>query len=88
MVPDSFREFRERRPDAELRLNPLASLEQIDAIRSGRLDAGFVYNMPKADRELEQVQVGLHSIALAAPRGHPLGEPGSRGGKAVLSTTA
>ena len=59
-------------PDAELQLNPLTSLEQLEAVRSGRLDAGFIYNMPKADRELDQFPVGLHKIALAAPKGHPL----------------
>ena len=68
VVPDSFRRFRERQPDAELQLNPLTSLEQVQAIRSGRLDAGFVFNMPKADRELDQVLVALNHVALAAPR--------------------
>src|SRR5206468_3919498 len=29
VVPDSFRRFRERQPDAELQLNPLTSLEQV-----------------------------------------------------------
>jgi DNA-binding transcriptional LysR family regulator len=72
VVPDSFRLFRQGHPDAQLQLNPLASLEQIEAVRSGRLDAGFVYNMPKADRELDQAQVGMHKIALAAPKDHPL----------------
>ena len=72
VVPDSFRQFRERYPDAELQLNPLASLEQIEAIRSGRLDAGFIYNMPKTDPDLDQVAIGSHKIALAAPKGHPL----------------
>src|SRR5882724_8570718 len=72
VVPDSFRQFRERYPDAELQLNPLTSLEQLEAVRSGRLDAGFIYNMPRADRELDQVGVGWHKIALAAPKGHPL----------------
>jgi DNA-binding transcriptional LysR family regulator len=70
--PDALRQFRERQPDAELQLNPLATREQLEAVRSGRLDAGFVYNMPKADRELDQVPVGLHKVALAAPKGHPL----------------
>src|SRR4030095_7073319 len=32
VVPDSFRQFRERNPDAELQLNPLTSLEQLDAV--------------------------------------------------------
>jgi DNA-binding transcriptional LysR family regulator len=75
VVPDSFRQFRQRQPDAELHLNPSTSSEQIEAVRSGWLDAGFVYNVfdtSKADRELDQVQVGTQSIALAAPKGHPL----------------
>src|SRR5712692_1062031 len=29
IVPDSFRQFRERQPDAELEVKPLSSLEQI-----------------------------------------------------------
>jgi DNA-binding transcriptional LysR family regulator len=72
VVPDSFRQFRERQPDAELQLFPLSSLEQVEAVRSGRLDAGFVFNMPKADRELDQVQFASHDLVLAAPKGHPL----------------
>ncbi len=72
VVPESFRKFRQGQPDAELQVNPLTSLEQVEAIRSGRLDAGFVFNMPKTDRELEQVPVASHNIALAAPKGHPL----------------
>src|SRR6267154_6626522 len=39
VVPDSFRQFRKNHPDAELQLNPLTSLEQFEAVRSGRLDA-------------------------------------------------
>jgi DNA-binding transcriptional LysR family regulator len=72
VVPESFRKFRQGQPDAELQVNPLTSLEQVEAIRSGRLDAGFVFNMPKTDRELEQVPVASHNIALAALKGHPL----------------
>lgn len=72
IVPDSFRQFRQRQPDAESQLNPLTSLEQIEAVRSGRLDAGLVYNMPKEDRELDQARVATYNLALAAPEGHPL----------------
>ena len=70
VVPDSFRRFREQQPAAELQLSPLTSLEQIGAIRSGRLDAGFVFNMPKTDPELDQVLVARQNVALAAPKGH------------------
>ena len=72
VVPDSFRRFREQQPDAELQLQPEASLAQIDAIRSGRVDAGFVNFMPKSDPELDQILVARQHVELAAPQGHPL----------------
>ena len=72
VVPDSFRLFREQQPDAELQLQPAASLEQLDAIRSGRLDAGFANFMPKADPELDQLAVAVHHLDLAGPKTHPL----------------
>jgi DNA-binding transcriptional LysR family regulator len=72
VVPNSFRRFREQQPDAELQLHPAASLEQSDSIRSGRLDAGFVNFMPKADPELDQLAVAVHHVELAVPKRHPL----------------
>ena len=72
VVPDSFRLFREQQPDAELQLQPAASLEQLDAIRSGRLDAGFANYMPKVDPELDQLAVAVHQLELAVPKRHPL----------------
>ena len=72
VVPESFRRFREMHPDAELQLQPLPSLVQLEAVRSGRLDAGFVFNMPKADPEVDGRRVAILRIQLAAPRGHPL----------------
>ena len=72
VVPESLRRFREIQPDAELQLQPLPSLEQLEAIRSGRLDAGFVLDMPKADPELERLRVAILRIELAVPTGHPL----------------
>ena len=72
VVPDSFRRFREQQPDAELQLQPMPSLEQLNAIRSGRLDAGFLNFMPKTDPELEQLLVGRQSVELAVPKRDPL----------------
>ena len=69
VVPDSFRRFRELQPDAELELQPAGSLEQLEAVRSGRLDAGFVFNMPKTDPELELLPVAVQHIELAALKG-------------------
>jgi len=64
VVPDSLHLFRERYPDAELQLNPLPSLQQLEAVRSGRLDAGFMFNPPKPDRELDQLPAAVNSLAL------------------------
>src|ERR1700756_5277055 len=72
VVPESFRRFRELRPGAELQLRPAPSLEQLEAIRSGRLDAGFVNFMPKSDPELDQLLVARQHVELAAPKRHPL----------------
>src|SRR6266852_3817710 len=72
IVPDSFRRFRERQPDAELQLTPATSLEQIEALRLGRLDAGFVFNMPNTDAELDHLPVAMQHVELAVPKGHAL----------------
>jgi DNA-binding transcriptional LysR family regulator len=72
VVPESFRRFREQQPDAELQLQPAASLEQLDAIRSGHVDAGFAYFMPNADPELDQLAVAVNRVELAVPKSHPL----------------
>jgi DNA-binding transcriptional LysR family regulator len=72
VVPDSFRQFRAKQPDAELQLYPSSSVDQIDAVRSGRFDAGFVFSMSKADPDLDQLSVAIHHLVLAVPKGHPL----------------
>jgi DNA-binding transcriptional LysR family regulator len=72
IVPDSFREFRERQPDVELQLKPASSQEQTDAVQSGRLDAGFVFTIANIGRELAQLPIASLNLMLAAPKGHPL----------------
>jgi DNA-binding transcriptional LysR family regulator len=46
-------------------------LEQLEAIRSGDLDAGFLNFMPKADPELDQVLVVRQRVELAMRKRHP-----------------
>lgn len=72
VVPESFRLFRERQRDAELQLYPLMSQDQVGAIRSGRLDAGFLFSMTTLHRDLVQLPVLLHKVVLAVPKGDPL----------------
>ena len=72
VVPESFRRFRELHPDADLELQPAASLEQLEALRAGRLDAGFIFNMPRGDPDFDQLPVATQHIELAVPKGHAL----------------
>lgn len=72
VVPDSIRRFRERQPAAELQLMPATSLEQIEAIRAGRLDGGFIFNPPAGDKDLDHIPVAMQHVELAVPKGHPL----------------
>ena len=72
VVPDSFRQFRENQPDVELQLKPLSSLQQIEAIRSSQLDAGFLFTMVNIERELARLEVAVLNLMLAVPKGHPL----------------
>src|SRR5258706_3926898 len=72
VVPASFLQFRQGQPEAELQLSPLSSLDQVQAVRSGRLDAGYVFNMPKNDLELDQVHVASQKLVLAVHKRHPL----------------
>jgi DNA-binding transcriptional LysR family regulator len=72
VVPDSFRLFRERQPDAALEVKPLSSLEQLEATAAGRLDAGFVHATANTSRELAQLVISILNLMLAVPTGHPL----------------
>ncbi len=72
VVPNAFRQFCQRQPEAELQLRPLSSLEQMEAVADGRLDAGFVFAIANISRELAQLPVASLNLMLAAPRGHSL----------------
>jgi DNA-binding transcriptional LysR family regulator len=72
VVPDSFRQFRERQPDSELQIKPLSSLAQIEAVQSCQLDAGFVFTIANTDPQLAVLEVAVLDLMLAAPKGHPL----------------
>jgi DNA-binding transcriptional LysR family regulator len=71
-VLDFFREFRRRQPDAELELQHLLSVHQVEAILSGRLDAGFVASLTPWDKDLAHWEFAQDRMVLAVPRGHAL----------------
>jgi DNA-binding transcriptional LysR family regulator len=76
MVVESFREFRRRQPDAELVLHHLISIHQIEAVLSGRLDAGFAATVTPWNKDLAHWEFARDRILLAVPKGHPLTKRG------------
>src|ERR1700756_4453613 len=72
MVADSFREFRRRQPDVELVVHHLLSVHQVDAVLSGRLDAGFAATFTPWHKDLAHWEFAQERLLLAAPKGHPL----------------
>jgi len=72
LVADSFREFRQMQPDAALELHHLLSIQQIEAVLSGRLDAGFAAGLIPLDKSLDHWQFTQDKMVLAVPKGHPL----------------
>jgi DNA-binding transcriptional LysR family regulator len=76
MVVESFREFRRRQPDAELVLHHLISIHQIEAVLSGRLDAGFAAAVTPWNKDLAHWEFARDKILLAVPKGHPLTKRG------------
>jgi DNA-binding transcriptional LysR family regulator len=72
VVPDSFRQFRRRQPDAGLELHPVLSLQQIEAVRSGNLDAGFIFSMEEPGEDFGRLPVARCKLMLAAPQNHAL----------------
>jgi len=72
IVPDSLRDFRESHPDVELQLKSLKSIDQIAAIHSGALDAGYALPIANPTHGLAHLQIGVIKQILAVPNGHPL----------------
>jgi len=72
MVADVLRRFRRELPDAELELHHLLSVDQVEAISTGRLDAGFAASLLPMNQELTHWRIAEDRMVLAVPKGHPL----------------
>lgn len=72
VVADCFRRFRRDQPDAELELHHLLSPHQVEAITTGRLDAGFAASLLPMRKDLAHWRIAADRMVLAVPKGHPL----------------
>src|SRR6266550_6756281 len=72
LVVDSFRELRRWQPGVELELRHLLSVDQVEAILSGRLDAGFAASLTPWHKDLAHWEFAQDRMVLAVPKGHAL----------------
>jgi DNA-binding transcriptional LysR family regulator len=68
VIPDIVRRFHERHPEVRLTMLPMSSVDQLAALREGRLDAGFLFYRPPGDPDLEGLVVATEPVLLAVPR--------------------
>lgn len=74
-VPSRILNFRTNEPNIELDLLPMASQNQIEAVRSGALDVAIVYDAHHAEADLgalDYCDIGASNIMLALYSGHKL----------------
>ncbi|MFE0752896.1 LysR family transcriptional regulator [Inquilinus sp. NPDC058860] len=70
-LPEVIRRYRAARPRVELTLLELTTLEQIAALKEGRIDVGFG-RIPFDDPLIERVLLRNEKIIVALPETHPL----------------
>ena len=77
-LPEAIRRYRNARPEVEITLHEMTSLEQIIALKEGRIDVGFgriPHDDPMVDRVLmrnERLMVALPGTHALAARAGPL----------------
>jgi DNA-binding transcriptional LysR family regulator len=69
-LPAVFRAFRDAYPEAELRLREMSTSAQLDALRAGTLDAGFLRE-PAADAAVIAEPVVREPFMAVLPPSHP-----------------
>ncbi|WP_323122021.1 LysR family transcriptional regulator [Burkholderia alba] len=74
-LPDVIRAFRERAPSIELALIEMFTLEQLGALKGGRIDVGFG-RLRFDDEQLVREALIEEKLIAALPAGHPLADPG------------
>jgi DNA-binding transcriptional LysR family regulator len=70
-LPEVIRSYRAARPGVELTLLELTSVEQIAALKEGRIDAGFG-RIPFDDPALDRQLLRNEKLIAAVPANHPV----------------
>jgi len=79
MLPKIIRRFRDQNPTVELSLHEMSTMDQIRALKDGRIDVGFG-RIRLEDTNIRRVILREEQMIVALPEGHPLSF-----GKSVLA---
>ena len=71
LLPELLQVFRQCFPDVELTLYELTTEQQLQKLRNGGLDIGFLY-LPSYDDSLSIISVTNEPLIAALPQSHPL----------------
>ncbi|EEG08416.1 transcriptional regulator, LysR family [Pseudogulbenkiania ferrooxidans 2002] len=71
MLPKVIRRFRTRFPEIELSLHDMTTMEQIQALKEGRIDVGFG-RIRHEDPNVRRILLRDERLMVALPSGHPL----------------
>lgn len=72
IVRNCFRLLRTNHPEVTLKLEPMISYQQTNALLNMDIDAGFMYYRPNVEGPFETVKVYRERFCLAVPAAHPL----------------
>ncbi len=70
-LPEVIRRYRAARPGVELTLQEMTTMEQIAALKEGRIDVGFG-RIPSNDATIERTLLRNEKLCVALPLTHPL----------------
>jgi len=71
MLPKIIRRFRDDNPTVELSLHEMSTMDQLRALKDGRIDVGFG-RIRNEDANIRRVILREEKLIVALPQGHPL----------------
>lgn len=74
-LPEIVRRYRERHPEVEVTLHEMTTIEQLKALKEGRIDVGFG-RLKSEDPSIRRILLREERMIVALPPGHRLAERG------------
>jgi DNA-binding transcriptional LysR family regulator len=73
LLPDIIRRYRERHPEVEVTLHEMTTVEQLKALKEGRIDVGFG-RLKSEDPSIRRILLREERMVVALSSGHRLSE--------------